>query len=96
MGAIFRACRTPAARAAIRLVPNRLIGAVFSRARVGWKGLTSTTKRHGLGDATFAVDPPGGSASADWHALGRDPVAPLFDGSDAGEGASEPPSGEPP
>mgnify|MGYP000213596360 CR=1 FL=1 len=75
MGLAFRICRTRLARTLIQWVPNGLIGVAFRTARNWWKTASYGAKRRGLEGTSFLVDPPGGQASTDWKACGRDPLA---------------------
>lgn len=75
MWLIFRFCWTELGRELIQLVPNRLISAVFRRARTQWKSATCATKRTGLGTIRFVVHRPGGKASQDWKESRRDSLA---------------------
>lgn len=55
---IFLIGRTWLARAALRLIPERVIGPVFNKLRLGWKNMSKPTKRKGLADFRMIVDEP--------------------------------------
>ena len=44
------------ARAALRLIPERVIGPVFNKLRLSWKNMSKPTKRKGLADFKMIVD----------------------------------------
>lgn len=55
---LFLAGRTWPARAALTLIPERVIGPVFNKLRLWWKNLSKPTKRKGLADFKMIVHKP--------------------------------------
>ena len=58
ISSIFAVGATPPARFFLRLIPEKVIGPVFNKARLGWKNMSKPTKRKGLGDFKMIVDDP--------------------------------------
>lgn len=54
---IFLLARTRLARAMVERVPERIIGPVFNKLRLGWKGFSKPTKRKGLAGLTMIETP---------------------------------------
>ena len=52
---LFVVCGTRPARALAALVPERILGPLFDRLRLGWKRLSRPTKRRGLRDLTMEI-----------------------------------------
>ena len=55
LGSIFWLCSLRISRWLIEHFPVRITGQLFEQARLAWKRLTRTTKRKGLGHATFST-----------------------------------------
>lgn len=55
---LFVTGRTWPARAALRMIPEKVIGPVFNKARLSWKNLSKPTKRKGLADFKMIVRKP--------------------------------------
>jgi coenzyme F420 hydrogenase subunit beta len=53
---IFAIGSTWPARAALRLIPEKVIGPVFNKARLSWKNASKPTKRKGLAEFQMIVD----------------------------------------
>jgi coenzyme F420 hydrogenase subunit beta len=58
ISSIFAVGATPPARFFLRLIPEKVIGPVFNKARLGWKNMSKPTKRKGLADFKMIVDDP--------------------------------------
>jgi coenzyme F420 hydrogenase subunit beta len=54
---IFLVAGTWPARKIVELIPESVIGPLFNRLRLGWKGVSKPTKRKGLGNLTMRVTP---------------------------------------
>ena len=55
LGAIFWLCSLRVSKWLVEHFPVRITGQLFEQARLMWKRLTRTTKRKGLGHATFTI-----------------------------------------
>jgi len=53
---LFAVGSTWPARAALRMIPERVIGPVFNKLRLSWKNASKPTKRKGLADFKMIVD----------------------------------------
>ena len=57
VSAIFLLARTSLARGIVARIPERVIGPVFNRLRLGWKGMSKPTKRKGLANLNMIETP---------------------------------------
>jgi len=65
LGAIFWLCSLSIARWLVEHFPVRITGQLFEQARLTWKRFTRTTKRKGLGYASFRITDKGDISKGD-------------------------------
>lgn len=58
ISSIFVLCRNPVARWVMERIPERILGPVFNRLRLAWKGASKPAKRKGLKDLRMECRPP--------------------------------------
>jgi coenzyme F420 hydrogenase subunit beta len=56
ISSIFAVGSTWPARFALSMIPEKVIGPVFNKARLSWKNASKPTKRKGLADFKMIVD----------------------------------------